>query len=175
MAQAVAAKGARNLVGPVLALAVVVAGMWPAWPYLSRAFGRARPHAPEWGLWNHLSTATQVHVVFALTALALGFVILARPKGRGLHKALGWTWVLSMGATAASSLFMTGLNGDAYSIIHLLSGWTLVALPLGIYAIRRRNLSGHRRTMLGLFLGGLMVAGLFAFLPGRFMFNLFFG
>jgi uncharacterized membrane protein len=29
--------------------------------------------------------------------------------------------------------------------------------------------------MLGIFLGGLLVAGAFTFLPGRFMFNLFLG
>ncbi len=102
------------------------------------------------------------------------FVILSLPKGRGLHKPLGWLWVTAMGVTAVSSLFMTGLNGNFYSLIHLLTGWTLIALPMGVFAIRNRNVLAHRRAMTGMFLGGLIVAGAFAFLPGRFMFELFF-
>lgn len=175
MAAAVRWNEWRRWLGPAVALAVIVAGMWPAWPHVARTMAAARLHAPDWSLWLHLTPATQIHIVAALAAVAVGFVILARPKGRGLHKVLGWTWVLTMAATAVSSLFMTGLNGDAYSLIHLLSGWTLVALPLGIFAIRRRNVAGHRRAMLGIFLGGLLVAGAFTFLPGRFMFNLFLG
>jgi uncharacterized membrane protein len=80
-----------------------------------------------------------------------------------------------MGITAISSLFMTGLNGDAYSLIHLLSGWTVVALPIAIYAIRSSNLAMHRRMMSGLFYGGLLVAAAFAFIPGRFMFEFLLG
>jgi uncharacterized membrane protein len=157
------------------ALAVAIAAMWPAWPYVTRAFAAARPHAPAWGVWRELSLQTQIHVAAALAAVLIGFVVLARPKGRGLHKVLGWFWVAAMGVTAVSSLFMTGLNGNAYSMIHLLAGWTIVALPMGVYLIRRRNVRGHQRTMLGMFLGGLLVAGALTLLPGRFMFNLFFG
>lgn len=175
MAEAVALNRMQRLFWPAVALAVVGAALWPAWPFLGRAFAAARPHAPDWALWPELSLATQLHILSALLAVVIGLVILARPKGRGLHKALGWTWVAAMALTAVSSLFMTGLNGDAYSLIHLLSGWTIVALPAGVFAIRRRNVSAHRRTMLSMFLGGLLVAGAFAFLPGRFMFDLFFG
>jgi uncharacterized membrane protein len=174
MAKALEQGGWRRWLGPGMALGVVAVGMWPAWPYVSRALAVARPHAPDWGLWTQLSPQTQLHIMAALAAVAIGFVILARPKGRGLHKALGWAWVSAMAATAISSLFMTGLNGNSYSLIHLLSGWTIVALPLGILAIRKRNVIGHRRAMLGMFLGGLLIAGALTFLPGRFMFNLFF-
>jgi len=51
----------------------------------------------------------------------------------------------------------------------------MVALPMGIYAIRRRNVENHRRTMTGLYFGGLIVAGALTFLPGRLMFAMFFG
>lgn len=174
MAESLRQPSWRRWFGPGLALAVVAAGVWPAWPYVSAALGSARPHPPDWALWGGLNLQTQLHITSALAAVAIGFVILARPKGRGLHKALGWAWVTAMAATAISSLFMTGLNGSAYSLIHLLSGWTIVALPIGIFAIRRRNVVGHRRAMLGMFLGGLLVAGALTFLPGRFMFDLFF-
>jgi uncharacterized membrane protein len=102
-------------------------------------------------------------------------VILFRPKGRGLHKALGWSWVIAMGITAVSSLFITGLNGDFYSLVHLLSGWTIIGLPMAIYAIRNRKVETHRRAMTGMFVGGLIIAGALTFIPGRLMFETFFG
>lgn len=159
---------------PAVAIAITLVGMWPALPYLGRAFAQAAPHAPDWRLWGELALQTQIHIVAAMTALGLGFVILSLPKGRGWHKPLGWAWVITMAITAASSLFITGLNGNFYSLIHLLTGWTLIALPMGVFAIRNRNVIGHRRAMTSMFLGGLVVAGALTFLPGRFMFELFF-
>jgi uncharacterized membrane protein len=48
-------------------------------------------------------------------------------------------------------------------------------LPLGIYYARRHNVSGHRKTMLGLFFGALVIAGTFTLLPGRIMGRVLFG
>ena len=73
------------------------------------------------------------------------------------------------------SLFITGINGSFYSFVHLLSGWTIIALPMAIYAIRNRNVERHRRGMTGMFVGGLIIAGLLTFLPGRLMWNVFLG
>ena len=116
----------------------------------------------------------QIHIVSALTAFFVGLWLLAGPKGRGLHKKLGWTWVAAMATTAISSFFITGLNGDSFSWIHGLSAWTLIGLPAGIHAIRNRNVKKHAKSMTGMFLGAMVIAGLFTFLPGRFMWSLFF-
>lgn len=134
-----------------------------------------RPHAPDWTLFFALPLQIQIHVGAAIAALAIGTIILLLPKGRGPHKALGWSWVAAMTTTAASSLFITGLNGDLYSAIHLLTGWTLIALPMGVVAIRKRNVMTHRQIMTSLYIGGLVLAGLFSFIPGRFMFEFLFG
>jgi uncharacterized membrane protein len=173
--QATARRGAWR--GYVLAgvLIVLAVALWPLLPGLIIGFRNTHIHAPNLALWSSLSPQVQMHVMAALIALSVGGVILARPKGRGLHKALGWGWVAAMAMTAITSLFITGLNGNSYSLIHLLSGWTIVALPLGILAIRRRDMMAHRRAMTGMFVGGLVVAGALTFLPGRFMFQLFFG
>jgi uncharacterized membrane protein len=80
-----------------------------------------------------------------------------------------------MATTAVSSLFITGLNGSFYSFIHLLSGWTMIGLPMAIFAIRNRKVDAHRRAMTGMFVGGLLIAGALTFLPGRFMFEFVFG
>ena len=116
----------------------------------------------------------QIHIVSALTAFFVGLWLLAGPKGRGMHKTLGWTWVTSMAVTAISSFFITGLNGNFFSWIHGLSAWTLIGLPAGIHAIRNKNVKKHAKNMTGMFLGAMIIAGLFTFLPGRFMWSLFF-
>jgi uncharacterized membrane protein len=122
-----------------------------------------------------IDPAVGVHIVAALGALAIGAALLVGPKGRRLHRVLGWTWVALMATVAISSFLIRGLNGDAFSWIHLLSGWTLVALPMGVAFARRHKVAPHRQTMTGIYVGGLLVAGAFTFIPGRLMWRLFFG
>jgi uncharacterized membrane protein len=40
---------------------------------------------------------------------------------------------------------------------------------------RKHDRRGHARTVIGMFLGGLVIAGLFTFLPGRIMHAVAFG
>ena len=96
-------------------------------------------------------------------------------KGRGLHKRLGYAWVVAMAVTAISSFFLTGLNGNQFSWIHGLSAWTIIGLPMGLAAARRKDIAAHRKQMTGMFTGSMLVAGLFTFLPGRMMWSIFFG
>lgn len=175
MAEARSTQGWRSWISWVVVAAILAAAMIPLGPGIIRAFGSASPHAPDWALWARLPFVVQLHIVAALTALGIGTVILLRRKGTGFHKTLGWAWVVAMGTTAVSSLFITGLNGDFYSFIHLLSGWTIVGLPMAIYAVRSGKVQSHRRGMTGMFVGGLLIAGALTFLPGRFMFEFFLG
>lgn len=133
------------------------------------------PHLPDMALLGAIPAQIKLHIVAATTAFLVGLVILLRPKGTGFHKTLGWIWVTAMATTAISSFFITGLNGHNLSIIHLISGWTVVALPMALVAIRRGNVAMHRRTMTGLYVGGLLIAGALTFIPGRLMYQLFFG
>ena len=118
--------------------------------------------------------AVQVHVLAALSAFFVGLLILLAPKGFGLHRTLGWTWVTAMAVTAISSFLLTGMFENAYSPIHALSAWTLIGLPFGVAAARRKDIQKHRQQMTGMFVGAMVVAGLFTFLPGRLMWQLFF-
>jgi len=151
------------------ATAVVLLG-----PALLRAAG-ATPHAPDVALFAAQPWVIQLHVLAAVGAVCLGGIILSLRKGDGRHRTLGWAWVVLMAGAAGSSLFIVGLNGDFWSLIHILSGWTLVALPIGVWAARTRNVKRHRHTMTGLFWGASIIAGLFTFLPGRLMWKLFLG
>ena len=169
-----------RLLPSVLALALLIV---PVVAYLAVDDGRlARmgftPHAPDWRLLLTSPAAIQIHVAAALTALAIGIVLLIGVKGNRLHRTLGWTWVLAMATTAVSSFFIHRLNPGGpggFSLIHLLSGWTVVALPMAVHAARRHRIADHRRAMTGMFVGGLIVAGAFTFLPGRLMWAIFFG
>jgi uncharacterized membrane protein len=175
MAEARTQGGWRNWISWVVLAAILAAALIPFGSDIVAAFGGIEPHAPDWPLWARLPLMIQVHIIAALAALGVGTVILFRRKGAGLHKTLGWAWVVAMGVTAVSSLFITGLNGNFYSFIHLLSGWTIIGLPMAIYAIRSGKVQTHRRAMTGMFVGGLLIAGALTFLPGRFMFEFFLG
>lgn len=126
---------------------------------------------------SHILTASpviQVHLLAALVALAIGVILLAGVKGTAMHRTLGWLWVLAMAITAVSSLFIRHLNDGAFSFIHLLTGWTIIVLPMAVFMARRHKVQQHQRMMTGLFVGGLVIAGLFAFMPGRVLFSVFF-
>jgi len=115
-----------------------------------------------------------LHLAFALAALALGGVVLARRKGTRSHKILGRTWALLMAAVALSSFLIFEIrHGAGPSFVHLLSVWTLISLACAIYFIRRGNVRAHRGFMIGTFLG-LAGAGAGALAPGRALYRLFF-
>ena len=62
-----------------------------------------------------------------------------------------------------------------WSPIHLLSVYTLIMVPVAVMAARRHVVERHRRGVLGLFFGALVIAGLFTFWPGRIMHAVVFG
>lgn len=119
--------------------------------------------------------SVQAHVVGVVVAILVGVLVLALRKGTGLHRALGWIWVLGMATAAATSLLMIRDFGTGVSPLHIFTFVTVVSLVLGLLHIRRGNVRGHAGYMIGLFFGGLLVAGLFAFIPGRTMWKVFFG
>lgn len=113
-----------------------------------------------------------IHLSAAVAAMALGAYQLARPKGTGSHKQLGWTFVVLMFTVAISSLWIPSFLH--FSWIHLFTLLTLVSLPLAIWRIRRGDVRAHAGAMKGLYLGGLVIAGIFTLLPGRLLGNLLF-
>ncbi|MFN4091390.1 MAG: DUF2306 domain-containing protein [Brevundimonas sp.] len=134
-----------------------------------------QPHWPDLGLLARQPFQIQLHIAAALTALLLGTVQLIGVKGTTAHRIIGWTWVIAMAITAVSSLFIRQINPGSFSFIHLLSGWTIIGLPMAVYAARKHRVLAHRRAMTGMFVGGLIVAGALTFLPGRLMWGVFFG
>jgi len=112
----------------------------------------------------------QVHAFAAMAAFALGIVQLAAPKGTLPHRTIGWIWVILLVLIALSSFFIHEIKLiGPFSPIHLLSIFTLVMLPLAVLRARRHEVQKHRRAMIGIFIGALVVAGAFTFVPGRIM------
>jgi uncharacterized membrane protein len=48
-------------------------------------------------------------------------------------------------------------------------------LAASVFLARRGNIHAHRRSMIGLYLGALLVTGAFTLLPGRIMGRVVFG
>jgi uncharacterized membrane protein len=118
----------------------------------------------------------QIHAFAAMAAFALGVVQLAAPKGTMPHRTIGWIWVVLLTVIAVSSFWIHEIRLiGPFSPIHLLSIFTLVMLPLAVLHARRHRVDRHRRAMIGIFLGALLVAGAFTFVPGRIMHAVAFG
>ncbi len=118
----------------------------------------------------------QLHAFAALAALLLGAVQLSGVKGSAMHRRMGWAWVLLMAAVALTALGITGHAGPGrYSWIHGLVALVAVLLPLAVWLARRGRIRGHGRTMLGLYLGALVITGALTLLPGRIMHRVVFG
>lgn len=117
-----------------------------------------------------------VHSFAAMAALILGTAQLALPKGTLPHRTTGWIWVIFMAVVAVSSfLIHTICQFGPFSLIHGLSILTLIVLPMAVLHARRHRVRAHRRSMLLLFAGALLVAGAFTLWPGRIMHDVVFG
>ncbi|WP_435605371.1 DUF2306 domain-containing protein [Pseudomonas knackmussii] len=119
------------------------------------------------------------HLVTVLPAFALGTFLLVRRKGTPLHKALGRCYLLLMLATGLITLAMPAHVGPQvlghFGFIHLFSLVTLYSVPAAWLAARRGDIRTHRGNMIGLYVGGLLIAGSFALMPGRLLHTWLFG
>jgi uncharacterized membrane protein len=120
--------------------------------------------------------AIPLHAFAAMAALVLGLVQFAAPKGTLPHRTIGWIWVVLMAVVAASSFWIHQIRlVGPFSPIHVLSIFTLVVLPLAVWRAHTHRVADHRRMMIFIFAGALVVAGLFTLLPGRIMHHVIFG
>lgn len=119
-----------------------------------------------------------LHAFAAMAALLLGVIQFVAPKGTLPHRTLGWVWVMLMLIISVSSFWIHG-NGwrlwRSWSPIHLLSIFTPLMLLLAVTYARTHNVKGHRTTMISIFIGALVIAGAFTFVPGRIIHRVVFG
>jgi uncharacterized membrane protein len=120
--------------------------------------------------------AIQLHAFAAMGAFVLGLVQFAAPKGTLPHRTVGFIWLALMLTVALSSFWIHEIRlWGPWSPIHLISIYVLIMIPTAIYFARTHKVRGHAKTVIGMFLGGLVIAGLFTLLPGRIMHAVAFG
>ena len=115
------------------------------------------------------------HLVTIVIAVGLTPVMLLRRRGDRLHRRLGWIWAAAMFLTAFDSLFIRLINRGGFSIIHILSVWTLIQVPVIVLAARRHDVARHRSAVRGMVLGALLIAGFFTFPFNRLLGQWLFG
>ena len=120
-----------------------------------------------------------LHLATVIPAFALGAFQLLRRKGTPIHKLLGKIYMILMLATAFITLAMPAQVGPRvlghFGFIHIFSLLALVNVPTAYIAIRRGNIKLHRANMISLYVGGILIAGAFAFSPGRMLHEWLFG
>ena len=123
-----------------------------------------------------------VHSVLALLAIPLGLYIIITKKGTKSHKMLGRIWVTVLLIVSLTAIFIQTIKPDQFSLIHLLVPYTIGSLIYSIWNIRRfektkikRYKIAHMRSMIGVYIGALLIAGAFTLMPGRFFNEIIFG
>ncbi len=142
----------------LLLLAAVLAALWK---------GRA-----EWGL---VPAFVWAHIATIVLAVVLTPVMLLRRRGDRLHRRLGWVWGSAMALTALFTFGIRGINQGAFSLIHILSTWTLIQVPLIVWTARTHQHRHHRNAVRGMVAGALLVAGIFTFPFDRLLGQWLFG
>jgi len=125
--------------------------------------------------WPAIPGVIWLHLATIMLALALTPVLLWRPRGTAGHRKLGYVWSAAMLLTAIDSLFVTVSHPGHFSPIHALSFLTIVLVPLLVITARRHNVARHRRTVRGMIIGALLIAGFFTFPFDRLLGHWLFG
>ena len=120
-----------------------------------------------------------LHLATVLPAFVLGGVQLLRRKGTAIHRLLGRIYMLLMMATGLITLAMPAEVGprflNHFGFIHIFSFLALFSVPAAYIAVRRGYIRAHRSAMISLYVGGILIAGAFAFTPGRMLHAWLFG
>lgn len=142
----------------LLLLAAVLTALWR---------GRAE--------WAEVPPFVWAHIATIVVAVVLTPVMLLRRRGDRLHRRLGWIWAAAMFLTALLTFGIRGINQGSFSLIHILSAWTLLQVPLIVRAARAHNHRQHRNAVRGMVTGALIIAGAFTFPFDRLLGHWLFG
>ena len=120
-----------------------------------------------------------IHLVTVVPCFIIGTLLLLIKKGTRIHKNFGRIYMVLMMITAFITLFMPAEVGprilNHFGWIHSFSFLTIYTVPTAYWAIKKGNVRSHKRKMILLYFGALIIAGGFTFFPGRYLHNLLFG
>ena len=111
--------------------------------------------------------AIMFHLSMVLPAVPLGGYILLSRKGDAKHRMLGKIWIVLMVMTAITAIFVK--TGGTFSWIHIFVPTTLITCWYTVASARAGKIAAHRRSVAFLYVTGLILPGLFTFVPGRLM------
>ncbi len=120
-----------------------------------------------------------LHLYTVIPCVPIGGLLLIIKKGTLIHKRLGRIYMILMMFTAIVTLFMPAYVGgrvlNHFGWIHLFSFLTFWTVPTAYLAIKKGNVKAHKRKMILLYFGALIIAGTFTLMPGRYLHEVFFG
>ncbi|WP_296314418.1 DUF2306 domain-containing protein [Winogradskyella sp. UBA3174] len=120
-----------------------------------------------------------LHLYTVVPCVFIGGFLLIIKKGTQIHKQLGRIYMILMLFTAIVTLFMPADVGgrvlNHFGWIHLFSFLTIWTVPTAYLAIKKGNVKAHKRKMILLYFGALIIAGGFTLMPGRYLHGVFFG
>jgi uncharacterized membrane protein len=124
-----------------------------------------------------------LHFATVAPAFVLGtWLLFASEKGSPRHRLVGKIYLCLMSATAIAAVFIRSfsnlaleIGGFRFGLLHLFVLLTAWSVWTALRSARAGNIGAHQGAMRGLYFGGLIFAGLLAFLPGRIMHRMFFG
>ena len=118
--------------------------------------------------------AVQIHAATVIPAFFIGtWQILLSRKGARAHRAVGYVYLALMTITAIAALFIHAVMPRSpffgLSPIHIFVPITLFGVASALHGAWTHNIRAHRSAMIGTYIGGLLIAGSLAFMPGRIM------
>ncbi len=120
--------------------------------------------------------AIKIHLATVLPAFVIAtWLIFFSTKGAPWHRGLGAVYLTLMTVTAITTVFIRSIIPGSLSPIHLFIPLTLFGVSGALWNVRRGNIRGHRNAMLGLYFGGILIAGGLTLIPGRLLHHVFFG
>lgn len=120
-----------------------------------------------------------IHLATVIPCFVIGTMLLLIKKGTKIHIGFGRIYMILMLLTALVTLFMPAEVGprvmNHFGWIHSLSFLTIYTVPAAYLAIKKGNVKSHKRKMILLYFGAILIAGVFTFTPGRYLYKVFFG
>lgn len=124
------------------------------------------------------ATLMYLHLATVVPCIVMGAALFMMKKGTRVHKIMGKFYMILMLFTGIITLFMPAQVGpqlfNHFGYIHSFSLLTLYSAPKAYIAIRRGNVKSHQNSMIRLYVGGILIAGSFTLVPGRFLHDVFF-
>jgi len=125
--------------------------------------------------------AVRIHVATVVPAFVLGtWLLFLSQKGSRVHRLVGTIYLALMSTTAVAAVFIRAFGSWSidvgplrFGLLHLFVPLTAWSVWTALRSVRRGDIAGHQGAMRGLYVGGLVIAGLLTFLPGRMMYEMF--